>query len=410
MSVEILPTLTAHYLAAYRTLEYSGGWGLWQTKKTDIAPAHRHDPGRILPNGELDIASVYMPVIGVYDSGDPDLCEYHILLAKAVGISGFTVDWYGPQIPGTHERVDNNVKVLIKTAEKLNFKIALCFQERSCFPPLRQDVDRREQALEIAEASFTYAREHYFKSPAYLHFSGRPVVTTLNHGMFGEDAPSASFSPGEWEEIQKTSSVDLCLVNNYHPRRAAPDFSLWNSVYPWGSVYLSDFDSDEEFWDRSFKALGQGRFQFISGLVSPGFDNRGIESGETGGLRVFSRRQGAKYSSTWEDNLKHEARFIQIATWNNFGDGSGIEPAKEIVLHKNAAVPGWGYRELITTREYAGRFTRDSLWPLPALFLPERLYHLRKSNAPEIRGDRIRLYLLEGDITGATLGLEQAGV
>jgi len=408
--MEIKPILAAHYSISYRTPDFSGEWGRWKLISALKSSEYHHDPNRKLSNGEHDIASVYMPVIGPYDSGDPDLCEYHILLAKAVGIDGFIIDWYGQKTDGVTEQDDSHAKMLLLTAEQLDFKIALCFNDQCCFPPFQPEVENREQALRQAVNIFQYIEANFFKSPAYLRITDKPLVTTHNCGKPGQTWNFPFFTAEEWDKIRAEIKTDICLIQNYQPQMGGIDFTQWDSVYPWVSIYFTDYDTDEVFWKNSQEAVGKNQFKFISGLVNPGYDDRGSGGSGDREPRVFSRRQGAKYSATWEDNLKNGAQFIQIGTWNNYSEGTGIEPVKEIILHKNAAVPGWGYRELITTREYAVRFTQKNLWSLPALFLPERLYRLRKSGAPRTRGDRIRLYLLESDVTGATLGLEHAGV
>lgn len=408
MTISLHPLLTARYQTGYRTPAFSGDWGRWQTNAGQVLPEFHHDPERLLPNGERDIASVYMPVVGPYDSGDPDLCEYHILLAKSAGIDGFMVDWHGPEMTVMERQNDAQVQTLLHMAEKLDFKIALTFFDRACFPPLQPSVKSRDQALAAAANALAYA-EKYFASPAYMRWQGRPLLALQNHGP----APAWSspfFTAAEWDKIRSGLKENIFLIQNYLPGQKILDFTEWDSVYPGLSTYLGEYDTDEKFWEQCSQALGKNRFQLISGLVTPGYDDRGCGGNEGQKPQIVSRRQGEKYSATWEDNLAHGAQFIQIGTWNDHTWGSGTEPVKELLLHKNAAVPGWGYREVLTTREYTLRFRQHKLWPLPAIFLPERLYRLRKSGAPASRGDRIRLYLLEGDITGSSLGLEHAGV
>jgi hypothetical protein len=403
----ISPTLAAHYLSGYHTPGFSDQWGLWKSNFKNPEVESGHNPDQTLANGETDVAAVCMPVIGPYDSGDPDLCEYHILLAKAAGIEAFTVDWFGPHLGDAYPALDANARVLLQAAEKLEFKICLCFEDRAFFPPLRPAVKNRNEAVAAAREALIYAHRHYFSSQAYLRWGGAPVLTTLNQGCAWQPWDSAFFTPEEWQEILAGLREPICLVQNFQAGVTPPAFTNWNSVYPWLPVFLDELGGLDSFWSQSHRALGTKPFAFISGLVTSGCDNRGSGSAP---VRVYSREYGARYPATWEANLAQGARFIQIGTWNDHMEGSGIEPVKEMVLHKNAAVPGWGYRELITTREYAARFTGKKLWPLPSLFLPERLYRLRKKGAPALRADRIRLYLLEGDLDGATLGLEQAGV
>lgn len=391
-------------------MAFSGAWGRWQTDPARVQAEFHHDPGCMLPNGEHDIASVYMPVVGPYDSGDPDLCEYHILLAKSAGLDGFLVDWFGPEMSVSEVQNEAQVQALLHMAEKLDFKIALSFFDRSCFPPMRPAVKDRQQAVAAAHDALLHAQNKYFSSPAYLRWQGRPLLALQNQGPAGADWSAPHFSAAEWDQIRTGLKENIFLIQNYHPGMSEADFTVWDSVYPDLPTYLGEYDTDEKYWEKCAHALGKNRYQLISGMVTPGYDDRGCGGRDLNKPQVFSRRQGEKYSATWEDNLNHGAQFIQIGTWNDFNLGTGIEPVKELLLHKNAAVPGWGYRELLTTREYTLRFRQHKLWPLPAIFLPERLYRLRKSGAPTTRGDRIRLYLLEGDITGSSLGLEHAGV
>jgi hypothetical protein len=375
--MEFPPTLTALYSIGYRLPGYSGGWGDW--KWMDGSPKYQHNPDLLLANGEHDIASISMPVIGPYDSSDPDLCEYHILLAKAAGLDGFVIDW-NPE----NEPAQKALQLFFRMAEKLDFKLSLQLYES----------DRQS----TAEANIGFAAKHFFTSPAYLRHLEKPILN-----LAGTRAVSGTL---DWKKICADAGVHVTFLRAFQPGRPMV-LNEGEGLYPDASVFWGEADSNEEYWamvENKSRSL-----PFVAGSVNPGYDDRGSRQEEQP-PRVCSRRQGEKYSATWEDNLRHDARFIQISTWNQHHEGSAVEPVKESILHKTAAVPGWGYRELITTREYALQLRQKKLWPLPALFLPERLYRLRKNGAPESRGDRIRLYLLEGDITGATLGLEQAGV
>ena len=52
------------------------------------------DPEQV-DNNKRQIASHYYPAVNPYDSGDPDVLEYHLLMMKLSGIDGVIVDWYG---------------------------------------------------------------------------------------------------------------------------------------------------------------------------------------------------------------------------------------------------------------------------------------------------------------------------
>src|SRR5581483_5081069 len=69
-------------------------------------------------NGEIkEIASTYYPAIGPYDVADPDVAEYHVLLAKAAGIDGFMAEF----TMGQEAKLLN----LVQAARKYDFRIGV---------------------------------------------------------------------------------------------------------------------------------------------------------------------------------------------------------------------------------------------------------------------------------------------
>ena len=71
------PVLLAHYMPWYTAKPFSDHWG-WHWTMNHFDPEEQTD-------GQRDIASKYYPVIGPYDSGDPHVLEYHLLLMKLAG-------------------------------------------------------------------------------------------------------------------------------------------------------------------------------------------------------------------------------------------------------------------------------------------------------------------------------------
>ena len=65
----------AHYMPWYQTRAVSGSWG-WHWTMDHFDPSQQDE------NGRPQIASQYMPLTGPYDSADPDLLEYQVLLKE----------------------------------------------------------------------------------------------------------------------------------------------------------------------------------------------------------------------------------------------------------------------------------------------------------------------------------------
>jgi hypothetical protein len=71
-----------HYMPWFKSKEYAGAWGLHWTMRNQ-------NPDRVLPNGNREIASHYYPLIGPYDSADPDV---KIKAAFTLTTNGHTSD------------------------------------------------------------------------------------------------------------------------------------------------------------------------------------------------------------------------------------------------------------------------------------------------------------------------------
>src|SRR5205085_10864071 len=82
------PFLMVHYMPVYQAKPYQGSWGWHWTM-------NHYNPDTFDGQGRRNIASHYYPLIGPYDSRDPDVVEYHVLLMKVAGIDGAIADWDG---------------------------------------------------------------------------------------------------------------------------------------------------------------------------------------------------------------------------------------------------------------------------------------------------------------------------
>src|SRR4051812_27029234 len=68
-----------YYMPWFTAKPFSSGWGWHWTMD-------HFNPDRVNPAGQREIASWYYPLIGPYDSSDPAVLEYHVLLMKLAGI------------------------------------------------------------------------------------------------------------------------------------------------------------------------------------------------------------------------------------------------------------------------------------------------------------------------------------
>ncbi|KKK75200.1 hypothetical protein LCGC14_2876120, partial [marine sediment metagenome] len=117
---------------------------------------------------------------------------------------------------------------------------------------------------------------------------------------------------------------------------------------------------------RKRKLLAEGTLDLHVDCVYPGFDDRGCW-GWGKGPRIVPRGRGEIYTYTWRQAVIDDVPIVQIATWNDWFEGTIVEPSAED-----------GTRYLDITRTYAAKFKNAQ--PTKAdLRLPIWIYRLRKT-------------------------------
>jgi hypothetical protein len=142
------PALWAVYYAWYTTATGPHGkWNIWGDASDKL--------GEPKPRGTAH------PLIGYYDSDDPDVVRWHMRLAKAAGIDAFLVSWWG----GANVSGKAFEQVIVPVAAEEGVKVAMCSE----LAQFHHDVVKlaKETAAVLMRVK---------ESPAYLRMEGKPVV------------------------------------------------------------------------------------------------------------------------------------------------------------------------------------------------------------------------------------------
>ena len=119
------PLLLANYYCWYHNGQHAKNPFLhwtYPSSSTNALAKQAQKPGEPPPN------SAFRPLVGLYDSADEKIAEWHVKLAKSAGIDAFLVDWWD-----THNDLDHNVdRGIVAAAGKHGFKFAL-LDERADF-------------------------------------------------------------------------------------------------------------------------------------------------------------------------------------------------------------------------------------------------------------------------------------
>jgi hypothetical protein len=284
-----------HYMPWFETPQTNNGsWGLHWTMANQ-------NPNVIDASGKRQIAAHYYPLIGPYASSDPAVIEYHLLLMKYAGVDGVLVDFYGN---GANDLplLLRNANALVPRTADVGLGIGMVFE------------DQFAATLTDATANMQYVGTNYFSRPNYLQLNNKPLLLT-----FG---PQRYQTPAQWTQILAAlptppTFLTLWYQSNQAGTNAAGEF---NWIY---SDFLTGLTN---FYQNRAPGLG-----VAAGVAYPGFESFYAQGGWAGPTWTIAPNNGQTLTQTLALTTQYQnrLRFVQLATFNDFGEGTMLEPTRE---------------------------------------------------------------------------------
>jgi hypothetical protein len=378
-----------YYMPWFSAKPFKADWGWHWTMD-------RFNPDTSNTLGQREIASWYYPLIGPYDSSDPAVLEYHVLLMKLGGIDGVIVDWYGAADFMDYSINNQATMKLFEFTRKAGLKFAICYEDQTIQHMIDGHHLTADHAIAQARDEMRYLQTHWFADPSYLRLKGQPVLLNFGPQYFMQNtnwvdifsALAASNQPAFFNEDNRLP-VSLGAFS-WPP--------MWMSQTPGtGGVlseaalksYLANFDQKADSWPA-----------FISSAF-PRFHDIYQRTGEPNYLGYLGDHHGDTFRETLSRGMTNSSAIVQIVTWNDFGEGSVIEPTKE-----------YGYRDLGIIQDFRRQYLQsDFSYDTNDLALPLRFYNLRRQyhTNPTVSAelDQIFTGLVSGKIETAELQLDQ---
>ncbi len=336
------PMIVAHYMPWFEVDAPTGRWG-WHWTMNAFDP-------KLIVNDRRSIASHYYPLIGPYDSGDPAVIEYHLLLMKLAGIDGIIVDWYGLSAVYDYPIVHRNTSTLFEMAAKFGLRVGICYEDQTV--PILVNLHKitGDERVSHAEGELKWLRQNWFSNPVYLRLHGKPVLLSFGYG---------GLSDAEWKRVLGTAGADVIYLSEHRKRPAADGGFDW----PQPQIGLAALDS-------YYGALKQGDIAVPAAY--PRFHDIYKEAKAQDGFPRILDEDGKTFRLTLQRAIDSGAAIVQIATWNDWGEGTNIEPSKE-----------FGYRDLETIQRLRRGSGRSRAVSPADLHLPLRLWGLRSREVKE---------------------------
>jgi hypothetical protein len=365
----------------------SGIWTNWYSEKSPCGTycgepfAHNPDPvstvgcnSDLTPglrtNGRRDVAVSVdadindTPLIGSYDSRDPQVIRYHMDLLAAAGIRSIVFDYNGhmldlqDQAATGEPRIELAFQRVLDVAEEpgRNFKVAIMYEPKVHFAGwtgLTTFAARKQAIVD----DLIYAVGAYYTRRATQKYEQAMMVYVFGQVQCME-AGTPCLDDAAWSDIANsvesiTGRSILLVGTDINPNLYAtwfPSFGgqmKWNLIHPnllkyetYGdalnqiasttptltqlSAHAGTVQREADMWARL-----DDKARIAVGTVWPGFDDSGVAgwgSAPPPCVRVLENFSGAFFDATAAEALARDLDWIQVATWNDWPEFTAVEP------------------------------------------------------------------------------------
>jgi glycoprotein endo-alpha-1,2-mannosidase len=294
-------TIYMHYMPWFQSKEVSGYWGShWKMNTAN--------PDIIDETGKRQIASHYYPLIGPYDSKDPDVIEYHLLLMKYAGVDAVLMDWYSSYNVNDYRAILTAANAIITKTTDVGIDFALVYEDYTAEAIENQTST---SGIDAAKADMAYMQQNYFDNARYVKIGDQPLLLTFGPRFFKDG--------GEWTEIFSGLS-------------AKPKFlPLWNH-----GTLVGDTESGEFSWvdfnpdlSELHTFYGRNSLEILIGSGFARFDDFYVEGGWGTSYGDVPFNAGQTLRNTFAKATERGVDKLQLITWNDFGEGTMLEPTLE---------------------------------------------------------------------------------
>lgn len=302
-----------HYMPWFETpaTTDNGQWG-WHWTMNNCNP-------EIIQDGKREIAAHYYPAIGPYASSDATVLNYHALLMKYAGIDGVMIDWYGTQEKNDYALNRRNTEEVVKAMERVGLEFSIVYEDAT----LDGLTDKATQALK----DMNYLQRNLFNKAGYTKVMEKPLLLVFGpQQLKGEENWKQAFSV-------LTTQPKLVALNGHGNNAGA----LTAGEYLWVNP------------NPDYSMIQQ--FGIYIGGAMPGFLDYYKEGGVGESYPTYDAENGELFKRQLDAIQNAGLKYMQISTWNDFGEGTVIEPTDE-----------FGNRYLITLQKFTGvKYNEDAL-------------------------------------------------
>ncbi len=258
------------------------------------------------PGGE-DIGANYYPQLGCYSSNDPEIITLHMKQIRDAGIGVVAISWWGKD-----SFSDKSIRTYLDIAHEYRLKLAFHIE------PIYKTAEEFKAHLE-------YILANYSEHPAFYKLNGKPFYYLYNSYKLNYLKWQSILIPDSLSSIRNTP-LDGIFISLW-TLRLDGEFALVSGFDGFYTYYASDgfhFGSTTSNWQYMSEFAQENDLIFIP-CVGPGYIDTRIRPWNEKTTR--SRDNGQYYERMFRNAIKTNSDFIGITSFNEWHEGTQIEPA-----------------------------------------------------------------------------------
>lgn len=276
------------------------------------------------------------PVLGGYDSSDPDVINQHVQWAVNHGINWFPCSWHRKSTGYQTDRVLKDAFPEAELIDEIDFSIL--YESKTNLNFERDDaIDfDMDDTRDLLWDDLRYFEENYFQRDNYLRIDGRPVVYFWATSQFEGDAE------GAFKEAKASLSEEPYLITDILSKPEdlhedwASEFDAATTYSPLPYRRVGDYNFDEMLdevmyhyrtWSFATEYAG---LDFIP-TVMPGFNNTHIDWRPESDHIVLERspERFTQFCERVMNFLDQDLDAVWVTSFNEWPEFTAVEPAEE---------------------------------------------------------------------------------
>lgn len=342
------PLVLVHYMPWFQSPPVQEGYGYHWHEGGAV-----FDPFETLPDGRAQIASHYYPLTGPYDSRDPAVLEYQAALMKMAGIDGVIFDWYGIDDVLDYKVIHESTMAMVEVLKKAGLKFVICYEDQTLGKMIEAAAITKDDAMDVGVRTLQWMQDNWFTDDAYVKHEGRPVLMT-----FG---PQYYKNRDQWEQLfSVTNPRPLFITLNHHNENFADGSYNWMPMELSGgrNLALSNLVKDlNNFYEKQYNK------PFLVATAFSAFHDIYRQAGLGFSYGYLDYAEGRTFDLTFTAAERAHPDIIQVATWNDYGEGAIVEPTMQR-----------GYKELEYLQDHQKEWDEEFSWTYNDLRAPIALY------------------------------------